>query len=98
MNIHPELVKLTTVAGSASGNTQKLMGLCYQILVKPATSTTSYDISFVDETGITVYERLTETGTLSEINSLPMKGVYTISLANATANELIVVKLLLREE
>jgi len=98
MLIHPELLKLTTSAGSASGNTQNLMGICYEILVKPATESTVYDIKITDSSSIVIYERTTETGTLSEIDTLPMKDVYTITISNATEDELFLVKLMLREQ
>lgn len=98
MLIHPEQVKLTTAAGVASGNTQKLNGIVYEILVKPATASTTYDITMTDSSGVVVYERLSETGTLAEVNTLPVWGVYTISLANATANELFIIKLMMEEQ
>jgi len=40
MLIHPEKLELTTSSGTIAGNTQKLMGVCFEILVKPATETT----------------------------------------------------------
>jgi hypothetical protein len=98
MLIHPELLKLTTSAGSASGNTQNLMGICYEILVKPTTASTQYDITITDSSSIVIYERTSETGTLAEVDTLPMNGVYTISIANSTANELFTIKIMVREQ
>lgn len=98
MLIHPEKVSLTTVLGAASGNTQNLNGIVYEILVKPTTSTTTYDITLTDSSGVVIFEQLSETGTLNEVNMLPVWGVYTISLANATANEAFLVKLMMHEQ
>lgn len=96
--IHQEQLKLTTSAGSASGNTTKLMGICNQVLVKPGTSSTTYDIQLVNSQGIVVYERTSETGTLSEFVIMPMTGIYTVSLSNATNNELFIIQFLIHED
>jgi hypothetical protein len=97
MLIHPETLKLTAAAGAVSGNSNPLMGICYNVLVKPATSTTTYDISITNGMNIIVFERTSETGTLSEVTMLPMNGIYTVAISNATANELFTVQLVLRD-
>ncbi len=97
LSIHPEQLQLTVLLGSVSGNTQNLMGICHHIAIKPATSTTQYDISIVDSSGIVVYERTGEIGTLSELLELPVRDIYTISLTNVTVDELFIIKLNIRE-
>jgi len=98
MLIHPEQLKLTTATGAASGNTQKLMGVVLGIHVKPATETTAYTITITNPSGIVVVERTGETGTLSEISSLPVNGIYTIAITGATRDELFLVELGVHEE
>jgi len=95
--IHPEKLELTTVLGTVSGNTNRVMGMCAEILVKPATETTQYDISLTDESGIVVFELTSEIGTLADIVFLPLHEVYTVKIDNATANEKFIIKLMIRE-
>ncbi len=40
MIIHQEKVRITPSAGDGSDNTLSVMGLCYQIVVKPVTAGT----------------------------------------------------------
>jgi len=98
MLIHIERLTLTTSSGSASGNTtSKLRGICYEILVKPATASTQYDISIVNNNGLTIYARTSEVGDMGENMELPMQGANTVSLSNATADELFIIELVMRE-
>ncbi len=77
---------LTASSGSAS-DTFNSLGICHQIIVKPATSTTQYDISLTDPGSLVVFKRTSEVGTLNELITLPMVGAYTISIDNATVDE-----------
>ena len=98
MLIHPERLDLTTVGGAASGNTQKLMGVVLGVYVKPATETTQYTITITNPSGIIVYERIGETGTLAENQRIPVRDVYTVALSGATANEAFIVELGIQEQ
>jgi len=95
--IHPETLTITTSSGDASANTQNIMGICYNMLIKPATETTTYSISITSPSGIEVYERISETGTLSELLVLPVRGVYTVTIEDATADELFTIQLIIKE-
>ena len=77
--------------------TRSISGVCYNILVKSTQESTIYDISLTNSSGIVVYSRTSETGTLSEITSLILKGIYTISISNATSDELFTIQLIIRE-
>lgn len=77
---------LTTSSGSAS-NTFISQGICHQILVKPATASTQYDVSLIDPGSVVVFKRTSEVGTMNELITLPLAGAYTISIDNATRNE-----------
>jgi len=92
--------KLTgaTVGGTFQGNLSHLNCLCYNIIVTPATETTIYDIKIVNPDGTNIYERTSETGTLSDITMLPFLGTYTITISNATADENFIICLVSREE
>ena len=77
---------LTASSGSAS-DTFNAQGLCQQILVKPATSSTQYDISLTDSGSVVVFKRTSEVGILNELITLPLVGNYTVAIDNATADE-----------
>ena len=98
MLIHPEKLSLTTSSGSASGNTQKIIGIVRQILISPATANTSYTMTITNPSGIEVYERTAETGEASELTAIPVTGIYTVALSDATNDELFEIELLIEEQ
>ncbi len=77
---------LTASSGSAS-DTFTSQGLCHQVLVKPATSSTQYDFSLTDSNSEVVFKRTSEVGTLNELVTLPLTGAYTAAIDNATVDE-----------
>lgn len=77
---------LTASSGSAS-DTFKTQGLCHQILVKPATASTQYDISLTNSGSVVVFKRTSEVGTMNELITLPLAGAYTVAIDNATNDE-----------
>ena len=97
--LHKEILSGTTVSGSLSINTVNFRkgGLLSLVGVRPATASTQYDIKIVDEDSFTMYERTSETGELAEEVLLPIKGIYTITISNATKDELFDLILFLRE-
>lgn len=86
---------LTTSSGSDS-DTFTAQGICHQILVKPATSSTQYDVSLTDTNSIVVFNNTDEVGTMNEFIALPVSGAYTISVDNATADEAFTVLIVIR--
>lgn len=78
---------VTAVAGAISFNTDDLRGICYRIFVKPATSTTTYDITFTDDNSLIVYSKKGQRGTLNDTTTQTLKGIYTVAIANASVNE-----------
>jgi len=86
---------LTASSGSAS-DTFTTQGICLQILVKPATSSTTYDFSLTDPGSVVVYKRTSETGTLNDLITLPLAGIYTAAIANATVDEAHTVLMVVR--
>ena len=95
--IHPEKLTLTTSSGSATGNTKRLVGILRQVVVSPATSSTVFDVTITNPQSSTVYERLSEAGELSEEVQLPLHGIHTVSLSNATADEEFSIQLILED-
>ena len=98
MKIHKEVVSGTTSTGSYSDNTNsQIRGMLRQVIVKPATITTQYDISIVNEDDLTIYERLAETGELAEQTDLPIRGTHTVYIDGATRDELFTAQLWIEE-
>lgn len=95
--IHPERLTLTTSSGSASGNTSaRLQGLLRQVIVKAAGNTT-FDITLTNDQSQVIYERVGEVARTSEQVQLPVRGVYTVALGNASADEVFTVALVVDE-
>ena len=97
MLIQNEQLTGSVSSGALSVNTANIRGLCRHIIVAPDSSNTVYDISITNPAGAVVYERTSETGTLSELTSLPIKGIYTIAIANSSADEAFVLQLVIEE-
>ena len=93
--LHKENLDATAVSGEISENTIFLEGICKQIIVEPATSTTSYEINITDNEGTIVFETDTETGTYPELTDLPMRGIYTFNITSATNDEDFKIQLIL---
>ena len=56
MVIHNEYIEGSTVSGELIANTRQfLMGIVRQIVVQPATGTTTYNLSIVNDNSIEVF-------------------------------------------
>jgi len=90
---------ITTVAGSASGNTLPLHGICKYIYIEPTTATTTYNVTITDDDNHTVknFDLRFFKGAMRDFTEFVVQGIYTISISNATANEAFTVKMLVRE-
>lgn len=97
MLIHQEKIQLTTSSGSASINSDNIRGICHHIIVKPTTSNTQYNITITNSDSIIIYERTSEIGLLSELLTLPIRGIYTIAISSATNDELFNIQLIIQE-
>lgn len=96
--IHKEKLAITTASGTISGNTSaRIQGLLRSISVKPTTASTTFDIKLVDDQSVTLWERLSETGSFSEQVALPFRGVYTLTISNATNDEAFTIMLGIEE-
>ena len=90
-------LNITVSGAEGSENTNYIRGLCHHIVAKPDTETTQYDISITNPAGAKIYERLSETGTLSELVTIPVLGVYTVAIANSTKDENFIVQIICQE-
>lgn len=98
MRIYNAKLTGATVGGLFQGNLTHLNCLCYNILVTPATASTTYDVKITNPDGLVIYERTSETGTISEVTTLPLLGTYTVDIMSATADEEFIICLVSRED
>jgi len=98
ISVHKEKpLSSVTSSGSWSGNTVAQRGLLQQVVIKPTTDTTMYDFSLTDVNNDIVYNRTDVSGTLNEEVNIPLRGVYTMSISNATKDEAFDIILVVRE-
>jgi hypothetical protein len=99
MLIHKYLKEITVTSGSGSDNTLKFSGAeLVQMIVIATTSTNIYDLSLVDEDNDEIWGEDAIEGSFEEHGLyIPFRGIYTITIANATIDENIRVKLLVEE-
>ena len=86
MLFHVERRRISLVAGAYSDVTPYFTGgLVQQLLVKPNTAGNTFDFSLTNSFGDVIYQRLTNTGTINEVDlNVPVTGVVTFAIANAT--------------
>ena len=95
-NINTAIHSMTTASGSASVNTTDRKGILRQVLISPASASTDYDIKLTNDQSLIIYLRTTETGDLAEEVALPVLGIYTINIDNATKDEVFKVELVIQ--
>lgn len=105
MDIHLVEISQTASSGEWSFNTLNIRpaGICKEIYIKAATATTTFDFKMVDEKSNIVYDTLemnadepkTATGKLYDFTQIPMRGVYTLTVYNSSADEAFTGRLLI---
>ena len=94
--ITPVEISRTASGGAWSFNTPKFSGGdLRQIIIKPATATTTYDFDITDEKDNTVYTKEGLTGYFSDLVFLPLRGIYTIAVDTSSVNEAYTGRLLI---
>ncbi len=101
MLIYAIEISQTASSGSWSFNTPFINnGLLKQIIVKSATGTTTFDFSLTDNLGHKPFdttERESQTGKLNEMVEMPLKGMYTVAVDNASEDEAFTGRLMIQE-
>ena len=88
--------KTVTPSSGSVSETFSTHGLCHQILVKPSTASTQYDVSILNSDSVTVFKRSDEEATFNELMILPLSGNYTITIDNATVDEEFIILVIVR--
>ena len=97
IGVHQEKYTVTTATGSASQTIRAGGNICYDILVKAETSSTTFDVSLTDVYGNVTLSREDNTGELSEQMQKLTYGNWTLDITNASADEDFSILLLFRE-
>ena len=97
MLIDHQLLQGTLDSGAFSANTSHIRGLIKQVIVVPTSESTTYDVNIINPLGAIIYERTSESGTISELTDIPTNGIYTVSITNATVDEIITIQIVTQE-
>lgn len=100
MLITPIEISQTAYGGTWSFNTAKLVSsILKQIVIKAASSDTTFRLQLTDEkNNIVYYNDTLATGTLRHELELPLKGIYTVEVLNSSANEAFTGRFMMEED
>ena len=88
----------STSSGALSTNTvAALQGIAREIIISPATSTTVYNLTITNNNSLDVFISNSITGDLIEEVALPLRGVYTVAISSATADEAFSMAIIVEE-
>ncbi len=74
----------TCVAGTVSWNTDDLRGEIRHIIIKPNTSSTTYDFTMTGDNDVPLYEENGKLGTFKDTTIYGLHGIYTCLISNAS--------------
>ena len=96
--MHPQRGTITTVAGTGTANIVCKDNLLLKLYINPATATTSYDVKLTDINSLDTFTRQDVVGELNEIDvGEPTYGNWTLTIENASADEVFNYLLVFRE-
>ena len=104
MDIHAyEISTQNAVSGIWSINTPNIRsGICHQIIVSANASALTFDFKLIDDKSNEVYDTVrrekTATFVLDDEVLLPMKGIYTARVYNASSDGTFSGRLMIRDE
>ena len=88
MVIHAEYITGSTEGGALAGNTKAtLQGLAREIIVKPTSNATQYNLTITNDNSLPVFYSNSITGNFVEEVALPFRGIYTVAIDLATKDE-----------
>ena len=84
----------TCVAGTVSWNTDDYRGIIQHIIVKPATSSTTYDFTMTGDNSVALYDENGLQGTFKDTTKNGLYGIYTCLIENSSkTNEVFTVEI-----
>jgi hypothetical protein len=92
---HTERFTETASSGSISNEIDKpFNSILRQILCKPATGSTTYNLSVENSDGLKIYENTSNTGETQFSMTVPVSGKVTVKIASASVDEAFIIHLL----
>ena len=77
----------TAAGGTVSVNSDYMRGIAMLIHVKPASTTTAYEYKIIDPKSRTIRYVYDKVGEFADTEPLPVWGICTLQILNASANE-----------
>ena len=93
----PAYGSVTASAGTIAFTLESRRGMIKQILLKATTSTTTFDVKLTDSNGRDIYTTTDETGILNELIDLPTFAALTVTIENASVDEVFTYHFALEE-
>jgi hypothetical protein len=88
MTVYEHRTSLITSAGSTSTTSLNILGgLCRQVLITAATSTTVFRAYITDSQGLVKRNYGMCTGELNDVTFLPMSGYHKVNILNASPDD-----------
>ena len=97
-----EIRTQNAVSGTWAANTFEIhSGICHQIILAATASATTFDFKLVDDKSNVAYDtqrrEKTATGVLDDEIVLPVHGIYTMRVYNASSDDTFSGRLLVRD-
>ena len=88
----------TTASGSWSANTNRITGgILGHMYIGFTTTSTTFDFKLIDGSNRNVIELTTITGILNREYQIPIRGIYTMQITNASADEAFKLRFAIRD-
>ena len=88
---------MTASAGTASVTIPAIDGKCVLLHVSSATSSTTFDVRLTDKFSINVLDDTDATGIYNQLTQIPVYGNFTLTVRNASVNEVFTYLIVIRE-
>lgn len=87
-----------TIAGGTIYQTSLVRGFLRHIIVQSATDSTTFDFAISDGSSLNLFERESQTGELNETVIIPVQSPISLTVSNATRDELFKVYIAVQNE
>lgn len=88
---------MTAALGTISVTIPAVDGKCVLLHVSSATATTTFDVRLTDRFSINVLDDTDATGTYNQLMQMPVYGNFTLTVRNASVNELFTYLIVIQE-
>jgi hypothetical protein len=99
MIVHKEYFNTATSGGEWSDNTASIPGaMCHQVYAKSASPGTVFDLTITDDKDVEIRGYTDITGCVNDLTPFIVRGIHTLSITSATADEGFQVLLCFKEK